>query len=371
MEDSVTHLTISTVLRAIVGDNAFILQATETKPTAQLIIGNSVACDWSCNDIQVKPVQDASDEGTMGLYVHSVDLNQLVLSKESILAKVYYDHDDPILLKTFNLHIFEPCENAVYIRFLTRDGYYMYWAFSPYPKTEKSGDKIGNVINNFSEMALANSRNLPIGYRNSFNKMALIASSVPIAFRRKLIELFTSPAVYLWQGQETLGENLITGIPSDFGYDTLMIDGIMILSAINAAGNAFAWSDIFSVTIGEIILVILDLNMNSGENPSVRLDVPGVMSVSNTVALAAGFNLVSLTCTASVTTAKLRIHNTAATNFSTSAIIVKRKEIELDWILLEKVEGSHELREKRKNDNFECTLVLPENYTQQLSGQNL
>jgi len=127
----------------------------------------------------------------------------------------------------------------------------MYWAFSPYPYRSTSSDKLGSVINNYSEMALANSRNFPIGYRNTFNKIDIIASAVPIIFRRRLMEIFISPAVYMWKG--SLG----------------------------------------------------------------------------------------------------------------------KYEYETDWILLDKVEGSHILREKMKHDNFECTLVLPENYTQTLSGQNL
>lgn len=189
--------------------------------------------------------------GVFGLYVHDLNLSRFVLNKDIYQCNVYFDPAAPELIKTYNLTIFEPCENAVYIRFLTKDGYYMYWAFSQYPKTVKSGDKIGDVINNFSEMALAQSSNFSLGYRNSFNKIDIIASAVPIVFRRKLLDLFTSPAIYMWKG--SLGEY----------------------------------------------------------------------------------------------------------------------EDEADWILLDKVEGSHILREKMEHDNFECALVLPENYTQTLSGQNL
>ena len=63
--------------------------------------------------------------------------------------------------------------------------------------------------------------------------------------------------------------------------------------------------------------------------------------------------------------------NTAASNFSTDKIIAKRAELETDWILLDRVEGSHQLREKKQFDNFNATLVPPENYTQQLGGSDL
>lgn len=85
---------------------------------------------------------------------------------------------------------------------------------------------------------------------------------------------------------------------------------------------------------------------------------------------AAGFNKIELTVNAT-DSVRLQIINTGVSNYSTSEIIVKRKEKESDWILLNKVEGSHNLREKKEHDNFECTLVLPENFTQQLSGQNI
>jgi len=68
---------------------------------------------------------------------------------------------------------------------------------------------------------------------------------------------------------------------------------------------------------------------------------------------------------------RVRIYNTAASTWSTGKIIAKRGDIETDWILLERVEGSHNLRNKKDFDNFLATLVLPENYTQQLGGSDL
>jgi len=196
-------------------------------------------------------VEDSSDYGSLKIGVHCIDLGLLALSKKSKYARVYYDPDAPIKIKDYNLSVFEACENAIFVRWLNSNGDYSYWAFSPYPFRNKSGDKLGSVINNFTEMALANSRNLPLGYRDAFDKINVIASAVPLLFRRKMLEIFTSPAVYLWNGTP------------------------------------------------------------------------------------------------------------------------RREEKESDWILLNRVEGSHNLMLKKDTDNFECTLVLPENYTQQLSGQNI
>ena len=116
---------------------------------------------------------------------------------------------------------------------------------------------------------------------------------------------------------------------------------------------------------------MFDFNLNSGALPTVAIiDKAISIVISNAPAVTEGWNFITLTVT-HTSDARLRFQNVADSNFSTSEIIVKRKEKESDWILLDKVEGSHNLMLKKDTDNFECTLVLPENYTQQLSGQNI
>lgn len=365
----------STKLRAVVGDNAFILKCTsDPGGSIYLFVQNTDAAEWSCEAIQVIPVEDASGYGSLGILgIHCVNLGLLALSNKSKYARIYYDHDAPVKIKDYNLHIFEACENAIFIRWLNSNGNYSYWAFSPYPYRSVSSDKLGSVINNFSEMALANSRNLPIGYRDAFNKISVIASAVPILFRRKLMDLFTSPAVYLWNGlpSENLSESIINSTTDP--YETLTTNGTIIISAINTVGSSqLMLRPQFTVKKGDVIVVILDLNLNSGAAPYIRMRIGEAGAViSNAPQLAEGFNIVTLTSTGDSDECNVIISNTPVINFSTSAIIIKRKEMERDWVLLNCVEGSHTFREKMDFDNFECTLVLPENYTQTLSGQNL
>ena len=314
------------------------------------------------------------DYGTLGLYVHDLNLGLFQLNRQIYQCSVHYDPTDTTLIKTYNLTVFEPCENAVYVRWLTRDGIYMYWAFTPFKVSSVEAQKIGNVINSFDEQALANSRNFPIGYKNSFDKIAVSAATVPIVFLRKLMELFISPAVYLWQGKETPGENLLTEWVNQ-RYETFDSDGAVIISAIEtgADGRAFsAEADDFDVVVGEEIIVILFLTLNGGQLPSLGLVLGSsiLVAISNFSQLTEGLNIVTLAVT-KTDTARLRISNTAASNFSTGKVIIKRAEVETDWILLEAVEGSHNLREKKKADNFNATLVLPENFTQTLGGFDL
>ena len=357
--------------KGFVGDNAFILKAGATAADEIFYIRNVDAGDWECGPIQVIPVEDASDYGSLKIGVHCIDLGLLALSKKSIYARAYYNHDAPDRIKDYNLNIFEACENAIFIRWLNSNGDYSYWAFSPYPFRDKSGNRLGSVINNFTEMALANSRNLPLGYRDAFDKISVIASAVPLLFRRKMLEIFTSPAVYLWNGLPS--ENLIESF-TQAGYETFDSDGVIILSAINTAGNGQCQAGASDnvVNQGEQIIVIFDLNLNSGIAPTISLTNFAVtLGISDSFVATAGFNIITLTAT-STSTFRVLLKNTATnTNYSTSEIIVKRKEKESDWILLNRVEGSHNLMLKKDNDNFECTLVLPENYTQQLSGQNI
>lgn len=307
--------------------------------------------------------------GSFLRYIHDIDLSLLKLTRGDIQVNIAYEPvEDVIIIKTYNLTIFEPCENAVYIRWLTKDGYYMYWAFSPYPYRSVSGGSIGSVINSFSEMAKANSRNLPIGYRGAFSKIDVIASAVPMLFRRKLMDLFTSPAVYIWQGQGTpnLGESIVNSAVNP--YETLTVSGATIVSAINTTGSGqLMLRPLFTVKEGDTIIVVLDLDftLESGLYIRLRAGDQGAM-LSNAPQLTQGFNIAVLVVTAGSDECNVIISNTAAINFSTSEIVIKRKEIEADWILLDKIEGSHTLREKMKHDNFKCTLVLPENYTQTL-----
>ena len=79
---------------------------------------------------------------------------------------------------------------------------------------------------------------------------------------------------------------------------------------INDAGSAYAKSNSFSVTSGDIIKVITFLTVNSGQVPSVAIfEVGGgAAAISNVEALVAGLNIVTLTCT-DTHTACLNISN--------------------------------------------------------------
>jgi len=102
-------------------------------------------------------------------------------------------------------------------------------------------------------------------------------------------------------------------------YDTLTISGIAISSAINLAGSAYAHSNTFSVTDGDVIKVAVFLTSNTGQAPSVEVCESGATAVSNKEDLAAGLNIITLTVTKTCT-AHITLRNTAAANWSLSSL---------------------------------------------------
>lgn len=102
-------------------------------------------------------------------------------------------------------------------------------------------------------------------------------------------------------------------------YDTFTISDIAITSAINTAGTAYAHSNTFSVTNGDVIKVCVFLTSNSGEVPTVEICESGSTIVSNQESLAAGLNVVTLTVTKTCT-AHISLRNTGAANWALSSL---------------------------------------------------
>ena len=354
------------------GFNAFLLvNSTLSAADTELWITNSAAGEWDATSIRAYRVKDASGYGSFLQYFHTINLYQFLFPDETVIMTLF---DETEVVRSMNIIPVTSC-GGYFVRWLNERGYYSYWLFSPYPTSLKDGEEITTVINSFSEMALANSRSYPVGYRNSYDRIDVMSATVPISERRKMMHLFISPAVYLWKGKPTENQNLITGFvngtaPED--YDTFLVYENTLRDIFEAAGTSEMYSADVSYLIeqGEQIRIQFWLGVTSGEVPTLVLVDSDLNDASNAIAAADGYNDITLTATEEINF-KLKIYNTLLTEWSTDRIQAVRKEIETDWVLCERVEGSHELREKKQFDRFGCTLVLPQNYTQQLSGQNL
>ena len=130
-----------------------------------------------------------------------------------------------------------------------------------------------------------------------------------------------------WFSMQNIQPQLITGY-STSTYDTFTNSGANITSAIQAAGNAYAPTNTFSIRTGEKFIVTGDLTRNAGTIfPFARLYVGGSIA-SNIDAFVIGKNNLELTATMSGT-AEIRIITGGAINF------------EIDWLSLRRKAGDY------------------------------
>ena len=104
-------------------------------------------------------------------------------------------------------------------------------------------------------------------------------------------------------------------------YDTLTTSGISITSAIKTtAGAKKCDSNTISVADTGIYKLFVFLTLTSGQVPTVGLWDNTSAYISNTSALVAGLNVITLIATATDASASLRFSNSASGNWSTSNI---------------------------------------------------
>ncbi len=213
------------------------------------------------------------------------------------------------------------------------------------------------------------------GYLNVLNNEPANWSCGPVEVRKKSHGALPKGEFYLkitdgtniWYSEWFCIQDIYTNLASEFetnsGYETLETDGMRIISAINTASNGFAWTDGFSVVTGEVITIIFFATLNSGAAPLILIDDPGGEGiVSNFVTVTEGINVVELTCTQAINdTAALRFSNTAAANFSTSEIWVKR-QYDSRFVKLAFTNAT-DLRGKRSDDQ---TILYQNSFAQNL-----
>lgn len=124
----------------------------------------------------------------------------------------------------------------------------------------------------------------------------------------------------LYQLYDTSAQMMTDPDGNGTDYDTFTVSGTAVTSAINAASTAHADSNTLNVTDGDEIKLAVFLTLNSGEAPSVGIWDNTSAYISNEEQLSEGLNLITLTATATDSSASLRISNTAAANFELSSI---------------------------------------------------
>ena len=89
---------------------------------------------------------------------------------------------------------------GLYVRYLSNEGFYRFWLFNKYYAINQSGSKIGSIINSFDTMVGAQARAFNIGYEDVFRRYVATSENVSKENRKILMDIYTSPAVYLWTG---------------------------------------------------------------------------------------------------------------------------------------------------------------------------
>jgi hypothetical protein len=115
--------------------------------------------------------------------------------------------------------------------------------------------------------------------------------------------------------------NLVTD-PDGNGtdYDHFVISGTEVTSAINDATTAYADSNNIAIDNAGVYKLCVFLTLNSGQVPTVGIWDNVVSFRSNTVALAEGLNIVTLTATQAIAAGSLRFSNTQAADWKVSPI---------------------------------------------------
>jgi len=153
--------------------------------------------------------------------------------------------------------------------------------------------------------------------------------------------------------------NTITALTAGT-YDTFTTNETIVLSAINAAGDAYSSSSMIPIKNGEYLTIIFFLTLNSGELPTVYLTDVGWGITYGSQATKQGLNAITIKAEWSYpywsNECYIRFSNSAAADFSTSEVLVIRQYsptfVKLDF------HDTHDLGEILYQDNFTQTAYL-------------
>ena len=119
-------------------------------------------------------------------------------------------------------------------------------------------------------------------------------------------------------------KNLITGW-SNYSFGTFSSNGVVITSATDAgAGAAISNDTYFSVSMDEVIRVVIWVGSNTGALPSITIVDSGLNAKSIAYDLVDGINDIEITIIGATDTAQLFLATAGATNFYTEEVMVFR-----------------------------------------------
>jgi len=319
------------------------------------------------------------------------------------------------------------CE-GLYVRYLSREGFYRYWLFNKYYSIDSTRTKIGNMVNYIETMEGAQGRVNNIGYKDSFRRYIATSEQVSKENQKILMDIFDSPSVYVYIAKrysyyleafnETIAE-FATKWTTVYGTSENSIKplstaiGGQYLSIGNNSGNdmntyignqsvPFDPTRLYKVevklrrTAGTGTFYVGIAGRNASDTDYINTDGGNVVASShhyfaalnynppdaNWVTLTGYFKGVAFTGNGALSntiTSPGTVHENVKfirpfirVNFSAQAgtsdidyIEISMVDREAVWVMAE-VEGSHVIKEKKNFDTMQAAFVLPERYTQKL-----
>lgn len=114
--------------------------------------------------------------------------------------------------------------------------------------------------------------------------------------------------------------NLITNPAAISNYDIHTVSGTALTPLYDSTGSVYCVSNEFTALSGSSYKLICFLTKASGQFPSVSLDDGYNNITSNVATFVEGLNIITLLCTGSWATSRLRITNGGSTELTTSSI---------------------------------------------------
>jgi len=319
------------------------------------------------------------------------------------------------------------CE-GLYVRYLSREGFYRYWLFNKYFRVESDRAKIGSMVNYIDTMIAAQGRTKNIGYKNSFKRYVATSENVSKDDQKILMDIFDSPSVYVYITKrysyyleafnETIAEfatkwTLASGTAEASIKPLSTALGGQYLSIGNNSGNdmntyygnqsiPFDPTRLYKVeakirrTAGTGLFYIGIAGRDAADNAWVNTVGANAATSSQHYFAASGYDppdanwvvktgyfkgvaftgngALSATITSPGTVHEdvkfirpfIRVnYNAQAGTSDIDYIEISMVDREAVWVMAE-VEGSHTIKEKKNFDTVSAAFVLPESYTQKL-----
>lgn len=244
-----------------------------------------------------------------------------ILSTPAVAGDIYIVHIEDVVINSGQTPTFNIAESAEGAQSLTAGDHEFTFTIDS-----------GPIANAYLQILVSAASNFSTGQISVYKVSGTHNSERPTGLGllpKGLFYLQISDGTNTWYSEwfeiRDIYENLLVSYAAGESYDIFIKEGTKIVNAVNLAGSAAVYSALINTLANdEEITVIFFLSLNSGQLPYLVLSSGG-SSVSNTIQAAEGINAITLTAIKSVDTFSFRFHNTAASDFVTSEVWVKRK----------------------------------------------